>query len=371
MYQLINTYIQRLRRAPILARITVFVVLFIVLENVLLLVIKSANFYPFNHENKYMSSHSQHKRSFIPSLWHSPTLDLGCDISQTSLPRKDDVTLVSYTTLDPTDIELVKNNIERWTGPISIAIAVDHRILPFNVRMQEAENLALSDECNDLPYETQDIIDSMADLSKFINFQKRSNVQVFIYRTHQDEDSFPVNVIRNIALSQAPTQLITFIQPHQVVSASAYDYLMSNSEIRYRILDEKEIMILPSLIYHSNSAKSIKIKKDAKTIKETSPVLITEYGHLGDWMDRKDDKPYAMPYRSIQNHELAFVMRYGGPVFNENHYGRQCSPATQILELAKQGYRFYVLPEDFVVCIDPSKTHTTNPPSERDCRRVG
>eukprot|EP00761_Pharyngomonas_kirbyi_P011974 gb/GECH01012000.1/.p1 GENE.gb/GECH01012000.1/~~gb/GECH01012000.1/.p1 ORF type:complete len:364 (+),score=56.91 gb/GECH01012000.1/:1-1092(+) len=253
-----------------------------------------------------------------------------------------DVALVTQTT--PERANRVKWLIDRWEGPISAAIAVSHG---------EGHSHA-----------------SVTDIKNHISNANRRNVIITVYETRQDKIAYPMNFMRNLAISQAPTEFILYVDVDFIPSITAYKNIINSQEELRKAKEEKTVLVLPAFDLFYFSPENVNNKQDLlEEIKRSKAEQF--HKHFAESHRKVDyawwkeaEEPYDIEYED--RFEPYFVGHRSMPLYDERLMGYGYNKVSQVYELWTRSYQFRVLPHDFVMHVKHSYSRKLRSSTQRD-----
>eukprot|EP00761_Pharyngomonas_kirbyi_P004533 gb/GECH01004538.1/.p1 GENE.gb/GECH01004538.1/~~gb/GECH01004538.1/.p1 ORF type:complete len:334 (+),score=65.28 gb/GECH01004538.1/:1-1002(+) len=248
-------------------------------------------------------------------------------VRKTSLPTEPvpGITLVTQMTLEEFRIQRLKWNIERWKGPVVAAVKVPQGVGYYSPEIQ--------------------------DVVEFIQEKDRDDVNLVVYETHSSGGLYPVNFMRNLAISQAKTEFIFYIDVDFIISSTAYDYLMDHPEELDLVRNHKFALILPAFQFTEQTPYLVHTKEDLRGNQDKieefhSNLNLHEKTDYPKWWN--STKPYDIEYKGNIRYEPYFIVERSAPLYDERFMGRGCNKIAQVWELQLRGYQFRVLPSEFI-----------------------
>eukprot|EP00761_Pharyngomonas_kirbyi_P000807 gb/GECH01000808.1/.p1 GENE.gb/GECH01000808.1/~~gb/GECH01000808.1/.p1 ORF type:complete len:459 (+),score=117.61 gb/GECH01000808.1/:1-1377(+) len=238
-----------------------------------------------------------------------------------------DITLVTQITTEKMRTIRLKYNIQRWSGPVSVAVVVNSG--------QGYQDPAVQD------------------IMKFLRQRSRNNVRIVLYETHQDKFGYPTNILRNLAIAQVETEFMLYIDVDFILSKTAYDYLKSHPE-ELELVRSKTVLIIPAFRALKSKFRANNKEEAIKHSKILKPFKFHEQTNFTHWWDA--DEPYNVEWDGNRYFEPYFVVRRNSPNYDERFVGRGCNKISHVWELWLRGYSFRVLPHDFIYHL-PHKYH--------------
>lgn len=237
---------------------------------------------------------------------------------------KHDVTLITQVSVDR--LFRVQNMAESWEGPISAAVYMKNDTL----------EMLIIDEL----VKTSNAVDQYVDFH--ILFANKTR--------------YPVNNLRNLALTKARTSFVMILDADFVTSKNMHEYLSEVGK-RSNMLEESRLAyVIPAF------SSSLRLHKIPKTKQE---LLITIQDDTVEIVNKRPCKkchgptdyenwytatePYEAEYRWIYEPYLMLNKDNLAELFDERLKGYGFDKNTHVFALATAGYRFFVLPEPFVI----------------------
>ena len=234
-----------------------------------------------------------------------------------------DVTLVTQLSLDR--LRVLKNLLRNWEGPISIAMYGEE-------------------------YHTINLLMMLR-----TNFASRNNIIVHV--VYKLGYLYPVNYLRNIALSRATTPYVFLCDGDFVPAKNLY---VSLRNAAMSLTGSKTALVVPAFESLSPSVSFPETK--VKLIEQLKKGIVRPFhpkwrhGHSATmfkrWYASRDSyrikwEMYFEPYVLVPKDVTRYDRRFMGYGFNK---------ASHIMKLKAQGYQFIVLPNSFVVHIPHQPT---------------
>jgi len=251
---------------------------------------------------------------------------------------KIDFTLV--TQLSPNRLDLMKHHCKRWGNhPISLAVGT-------HTSQKAILKVLISMGC------------------------KQENLAVTIISDFESEQSYPVNRLRNAALSAVKTSHFVYIDADFMPSLHLYDRLMDQ---RDALLHHKTALVIPAFelrpLCDSTECKDLHEYMIPDTKEElvelyTSPAdapSITPFDWKGnpaghgstrymDWVTQQDEL-LTIECMTSPRYEPYLVMRYCRdlPPFQEAFAGYGLNKITWMQQVRRSGYKLYQLGQGFLL----------------------
>ncbi|XP_046841650.1 LARGE xylosyl- and glucuronyltransferase 2-like isoform X2 [Xenia sp. Carnegie-2017] len=230
-----------------------------------------------------------------------------------------DVTLVAQLSMDR--LQMIEAIFKQWSGPISFA-------------------LYLSDA------EARQFLD-YAQFSYVLNSRKN----VAYHLVFKEGTFYPVNALRNVALSQVKTPYVFLCDIDFLPVTSLYDYL--RKMIRQTDMNKKALVVpaFETLRYKMSvpKTKAELLSKMDEGLLYTFRYHVWPKGHAptnyGKW--RTAIKPYKALWE--EDFEPYIVVKKDVEKYDSRFIGFGWNKVSHIMELAVQGYEFFVLPNAFIV----------------------
>ena len=230
-----------------------------------------------------------------------------------------DVTLVAQLSMDR--LQMIEAICKQWKGPISFALY-----------------LSDSEAMQFLGY------------AQFSNIlKKRKNVAYHL--VFKDGTYYPVNALRNIALTHARTPYVFLSDIDFVPPDSLYDYL--RQIIRTTDMSKKALVVpaFETLRYKLSIPKT-----KAELLPKLDEGLLYTFRYH-EWRKGHAPTNYAKwrtaikPYKVLweEDFEPYIVVKKDVPKYDTRFVGFGWNKVSHIMELAVQGYEFEVLPNAFIV----------------------
>eukprot|EP00761_Pharyngomonas_kirbyi_P012743 gb/GECH01012770.1/.p1 GENE.gb/GECH01012770.1/~~gb/GECH01012770.1/.p1 ORF type:complete len:342 (+),score=53.72 gb/GECH01012770.1/:1-1026(+) len=294
---------------------------------------------------KEISTESK-SRDNIKSLFTQNITELSDD---ESIPSSNhDITLVTQTSTQEFRFQRIKWNIERWGGPVAIAVNIPQHSGGYDHPM-------------------------IKDLRDFVKLKKRTrDVSIIIYEARGTSEEYPVNFMRNLAISQSWTNFIFYIDVDFILSSNAYGWLVQHQNLLDNAFKKYQALILPAFEY-GKSVPDIFTKEQLNNsnVEEFHKNLgLHRNTNYSKWW--KTDEPYSIQYPDNGRFEPYFVVRRDVPFYDERFLGRGCNKIAQVWELAERGYEFQVVPHHFIYHLKHNYTKSGNQRKilQENCERL-
>ena len=234
-----------------------------------------------------------------------------------------DVTLITQLSFDRLSI-LFKLLTDHWKGPVSATIY-----------------------CTD--YESWQVMEQFNYDDKL---RKRKNIAihiVYISGTH-----FPVNYLRNVALSSSLTPFVFLSDCDFLTSHNLYEYLKKSAEVlQSNKAQPKKAMIVPAF---ESLKYNFKFPLDKKTLLNQCRRGQFQIFHK-TWFSGHGPTNYnkwavtrhPYPIKWADYFEPYILIERDAPVYAEQFFGYGFNKASHIMEVKASGYEFVVLPNGYVI----------------------
>jgi len=244
-----------------------------------------------------------------------------------------DVTLVAQLSMDR--LQHLDALVKHWEGPISLALYIS------DAEAQQFLRYVLSSQ----------------------SLQERRNVGYHI--VYREGEFYPVNYLRNVALSRINTPFVFLIDIDFLPSFGLYEYLKkavymvmlspSNSSLVSSLNATKQALIVPAFESQRYRLSFPSSKTDLISMLDEGTVFTFRYhvwakGHaatdFSKW--RSATNPYKIRWEPDFEPYIV-VRREGLPQYDTRFVGFGWNKVSHIMELDAQGYVFVVLPDGFVI----------------------
>nr|XP_054751834.1 uncharacterized protein LOC129257518 [Lytechinus pictus] len=254
----------------------------------------------------------------------------------------DDVTLITHASLDR--IDGVLRMLNSWDAPCSISL-----YLP--IKADERDE--------DIEWKKIYVFKKMRIL------QTRADIDLTLVYSNTMDDVYPINYMRNVAVSQAKTKYILLLDADFLPSPTLHKHFLDVmamwqvSEQR----DQKTAFVVPAFDY-------IEEKQDQAGLPRTKDELISlmkqdlpavsifrfyesplshQPTNYVQWY--MANEPYKISYYEDKYEPYLILQKSGMPMYDERFTGYGMNKITHILELHAAGYDFVVLPDAWVIHI--------------------
>lgn len=245
-----------------------------------------------------------------------------------------DITITTQMSLDrASQLEVLLN---MWKGPVTVAIY-----------LRQGETLTNSEYGKQI----QSLLDT---------YDER-RLRCAIVEQQDKNEYYPVNRLRNVALSLALTEFIAFVDADFSVPEQMYENLMKHIRRFDRSSELKTALVIPAFQTNLHFLPSTKASMKSAIRKKTVKAFQQDgypSGHYATntkrWLD--SDRPYEISYRF--GYEPFLVLRRPAPYYDERFVGYGQNKVSYAYELAARNYRFVVLPDVYIIhTYDESETN--------------
>lgn len=242
------------------------------------------------------------------------------DFSYKSPPQDDDVTLVAQLSMDR--LQLIESLVKHWEGPISLALYMsDSEVQQFYSYVTESETLRL-----------------------------RRNIGYHI--VYKDGRYYPINVLRNVALSQVVTPFVFLSDIDFLPVVSLYEYLRRC--VSTIAVTDRQALVVPAFETQRYRINFPRTKAELLAMLDMGTLFTFRYhvwtrGHAPtDYLKwRTAEKPYRINWEP--DFEPYIVVRKDVARYDPRFVGFGWNKVSHIMELHAQGYEFLVLPSAFII----------------------
>jgi len=195
---------------------------------------------------------------------------------------------------------------------------------------------------------------------------------------------YPVNILRNIALEEAPTDHIMYVDVDFIPSVGAHSHLVQQlSLMDVSMKKEKMVLILPAferklskLETESSSSSSSSMESfHLPSNKEELLPFVTGVDvnniiapfHLEEFPPGHGPTQFPKWYTATETYQVDYdyqfepyfvINKVDMPLFWEYFRGRYCNKFSWVGELFLAGYSFYVNPSSFLIHINHEYSHS-------------
>lgn len=262
------------------------------------------------------------------------------------------ITLVTQMSVDETKLQRLLDVAARWTGYISVAVYVKPETLaPGSAYIEDAVR-QLDEYREDNSHEL-----------RMVRFH------LVVDERGAQASHYPHNYLRNIAMDNAPTDLVFLTDIDFIPSIGSHDYLKGHFEKSSLLQGDLDLLVLPAferILAPGESELTVTVdnlpptKKDLLQMMEEEPGQYTQFHHFFDeghgptnyshWYNATE--PYEIKY--ALNYEPYYVVRKSSelPPLWEHFSGFGRNKVTWVEEMALAGYNFNVAPEPFLIHIN-------------------
>lgn len=239
----------------------------------------------------------------------------------------DEVSLLTQLTMDR--FEILERMLTSWTGPASVVLYLD-----------DAEAVQLP-----------------AKVARSAHLRSRKSVAYHVVYKRQIYN--PINYLRNVLVNNSRTPFAFFVDIDLVPSRTLYEHL--KQLVRKFMSDpgKKQLLVVPAFQMFDDLKSSTPTNK-----KQLLPFLSNEtivgYGMKRNWKLGHRPTDYARWVNATQPYQATFANAYEPYVvirqdnearYNEVLLERMGDKNAYSRLLYKMGYKFFVIPEDFIVHI--------------------
>eukprot|EP00164_Ancoracysta_twista_P002249 GFYU01002971.1.p1 GENE.GFYU01002971.1~~GFYU01002971.1.p1 ORF type:complete len:649 (+),score=146.51 GFYU01002971.1:144-2090(+) len=236
-------------------------------------------------------------------------------------PDPYDISIISQLSVDR--LVRLREMAKLWDGPLSATVYI-------------------KDPASDLQA-IEDLRNSIAAVEKNVDF----------HILYSDKGPYPINTLRNVAIQHSRTKYVFLLDVDFIPNPNMLEYVR---ELRHLMAGKKQVLVVPAfemldmefgLPGDKNSLLHLeKYGKLQQVHQFYAPAHApTNYTR---WYD--DDEIYEAVYSL--NYEPYLIGEKTMPWYDERFVGYGHDKSSHAYELAKAGYKFFVLPEAFVIHID-------------------
>ncbi|KAI1301775.1 LARGE xylosyl- and glucuronyltransferase 2 [Halotydeus destructor] len=237
-------------------------------------------------------------------------------------PEGNDVTLVAQLSMDR--LQMVESLCKHWEGPISLALYMsDSEVQQFYGYVTESDIL-----------------------------RERKNIGYHI--VYRDGSYYPINTLRNIALSQVTTPYVFLTDVDFLPMFSLYDYLKRSVGALGLESTSKKALVVPAFETQRYRISFPKTKAELLSMLDMGTLFTFRYhvwtrGHAPT--NYQKWRTATIPYRITWevDFEPYIVVRRDIPEYDSRFVGFGWNKVSHIMELYAQGYEFIVLPNAFII----------------------
>lgn len=237
-----------------------------------------------------------------------------------------DVTLVTHLSTDR--IAMVEMIANRWIGPISVTIYVT-----------EQETIKLKNFVLDSP-----------------SLSIRRNIGYHLVFEGLEDITYPINLLRNVALQEAATDFVFLCDADFVPSNGLYQYLTKSVLTMSRKFD-KTAFVVPAFekIHYGNDIPQT--KSDLMSDWDSGSILPFR-SYL--WPEGHRSTNYTKWRRSFDHYQVEWTKNYEPyvvvsksvcPNYDKRFFGFGWNKVSHVMELDAAGFEFSVVPYGFIVHI--------------------
>lgn len=246
------------------------------------------------------------------------------DYNYTSAPEDEvnDVTLVAQLSMDR--LQLIESLCKHWQGPISLSLYMsDSEVQQFYSYVMESETL-----------------------------RERRNIGYHI--VYKDGSYYPINILRNVALSQVVTPYVFLTDVDFLPSFTLYEYLKRSISDMGLVTRKETALVVPAFETQRYRINFPRSKSELLAMLDMGTLFTFRYhvwtrGHAPtDYLKWRtattayqinwepDFEPYIVVRRDVAQYDSRFV-------------GFGWNKVSHIMHLHAQGYHFFVLPDAFII----------------------
>lgn len=189
-------------------------------------------------------------------------------------------------------------------------------------------------------------------INKPIKLSNRTNIGYHIIYKETSTSYYPVNRLRNIALSQVKTPYVFLCDVDFMPNFGMYEQLKKHVE-SIDISDHKKALVVPAfetyfpnLNFPDNKADLLSNMK-LGNIRPFRLELNSPHGPTNYTKWEKADTPYKVFYKLY--YEPYLVLPKDMPIYYQQFYGFGYNKLSHTVELYLNGYEFIVLPDVFII----------------------
>eukprot|EP00298_Acanthocystis_sp_HF-20_P017209 c21694_g1_i1.p1 GENE.c21694_g1_i1~~c21694_g1_i1.p1 ORF type:complete len:467 (+),score=133.66 c21694_g1_i1:2-1402(+) len=256
-------------------------------------------------------------------------------------PSEDDITLALQ--CDVSRVGLLLGHAKRWKGPISVAILT-----------------------------TVHDIEKLTSIISTANSEFVRSVDIHVATTTEAWEHYPINKMRNIALSDVESKwvFVLDIDEDTIFSMSEYKSEINNAISKNSDINpSKTVFAITSWQYASEVKDSYPTSKSSLLSLWENKVVTTKAPHfqtayvpeigLKEWAEMKS--AVTTPYHDL--YEPYYIRRTAKtPEFDPQFVGWGGNKAIQAFAMAIEGYRFVLLPNVFSFVSDTPQTSLNHKP---------
>ncbi|KAH9488917.1 LARGE xylosyl- and glucuronyltransferase 1 [Bulinus truncatus] len=234
---------------------------------------------------------------------------------------EDDVTLVLQLSMDR--LQMLEMICKHWEGPIAIALYMS------DAEAQQFLRYAMGSE----------------------TIMSRKNIGYHI--VYREGQFYPVNYLRNIAISQVRTPFMFLSDIDFLPMYGLYEYLKKATSMT-EMSAHKKALVVPAFETQRYRLQFPKSKTELLSMLDMGTLFTFRYhvwpkGHeptnFAKW--RTATTPYTVRWE--QDFEPYVVVRRDIPLYDQRFLGFGWNKVSHIMELDAQGYEFLVLPNAFII----------------------
>lgn len=232
-----------------------------------------------------------------------------------------DVTIITQVSADR--LSRIQDMVNSWNAPISVAVYIK----------QEKEIQLIDQFC-----------ESSESIRSFVDF----------HILYSNKTRYPVNNLRNLALTHSRTSLVLILDADFVTSSFMHDYLSSfGTELKTK---QKLAYVIPAFSSDLPSESLPKTKEELKLAIDKKTVKLVNEGPCPKCHGPTDyprwlvaSEPYDIEYKWIYEPYLLLNKDILTELYDERLKGYGFDKNTHTYTLAVAGYKFAVLPSPFVI----------------------
>eukprot|EP00055_Hartaetosiga_balthica_P002897 m.139783 g.139783 ORF g.139783 m.139783 type:complete len:902 (+) comp24558_c0_seq1:59-2764(+) len=252
-----------------------------------------------------------------------------------------------------------------WKGPISAAVYASDRMLPSiiqKIRAHIASDKSFGGGSNEV-LEKEDLD------GKLVLSVHNIALHVVLHQSSPllPHDYYPVNKLRNIAITYCRTPYYFHVDVDFRLSPSIFDHIerhihaISIGEMEFEEdgneewLDTHNIALVVPAFESSDYSENIPHSKqqlvNAMNNNQIRPFRIEEWraGHAPTDYNRWTGEDIVYSVSHVEGYEPYLVLPYNAPCFDERFVGFGWNKVSHVEELAARDYRFFVLPDVYIV----------------------